>query len=211
VIEVTAFGAGRPRDGLRVHRTTTLDPLTDVVRQPDGLPLTSAIRTLADLAGTLDVTRLRRAVRRAELHRLLDVSKLPLTGKGAHRLREAVGLVDEPQITRSELEERFLDLVAEAGLPQPAVNATVEGYEVDFVWRRERLIVETDGRAAHLTPTAFEDDRQRDVELRIAGWTMVRFTWRQVVHEPATVVANLRALFRAAALGAASPATRSAA
>src|SRR4051812_26713904 len=62
----------------------------------------------------------------------------------------------EPIVTRSELEDRFYELVDEAGLPRPLVNQTVEGYEVDFFWPELDLIIETDGRDAHLTPTAFE-------------------------------------------------------
>ena len=97
-------------------------------------------------------------------------------------------------MTRSELEERFLDEVAGAGLPRPRVNARVEGLEVDFVWRDQRLIAETDGAATHLTPTAFEADRRRDATLVTAGWRVVRFTWRQVTDGSArrTLCALLR-------------------
>ena len=56
----------------------------------------------------------------------------------------------DPDITRSKLEERFLALIAEAGLPRPEVNAIVGGHEVDFFWPEHRLIVETDGAATHL-------------------------------------------------------------
>ena len=53
--------------------------------------------------------------------------------------------------TRSELEERMLSLCDRFRLPTPEVNVTVQGYEVDFVWRDRRLIVEVDGWAAHGT------------------------------------------------------------
>jgi hypothetical protein len=86
--------------------------------------------------------------------------------------------------TRSELEERFLDICATAGLPQPLINHHVENHECDFVWPAHRLVVETDGFAAHRTRTAFNDDRARDAELLLAGWITVRLTQDQLVADP---------------------------
>ena len=83
------------------------------------------------------------------------------------------------------------------GLPLPLVNEPVRAGDVtfkcDFVWR-SRLIVETDGRRAHLRSRQFEEDRRRDAILKLAGWTVVRFTWRQVIHEPEWVVRVLKDL-----------------
>lgn len=101
---------------------------------------------------------------------------------------------DEPEITRSVLEDRFLALIARAGLPRPRVNARVAGFEVDFLWPERRLVAETDGASAHLTPTAFGRDRRRDAALQVAGFRVVRFTWRQVVHDPHVVASTLSAL-----------------
>ena len=100
----------------------------------------------------------------------------------------------DPDITRSELEERFLALVAASDLPRPLVNASVAGYEVDFFWAERRLVVETDGAAFHRTAGAFEEDRRRDATLQIAGYRVVRFTWRQVVNDPGGVAATLKEL-----------------
>ncbi len=153
-LDVTSLRRSTSTRTLRVHRGDTLDPLNDVVRQPDGLPVTTVARTLADLA-----------------------------------LAAA-----DPDITRSELEERFLALVADAELPRPRVNATVVGHEVDFLWPAPRLVAETDGAAAHLTPTAFDEDRRRDAELQIADFRVVRFTRRQVARHPDGVAETLSAL-----------------
>jgi very-short-patch-repair endonuclease len=76
------------------------------------------------------------------------------------------------------------------------VNVPVEGYEVDFLWRRHRLAAETDGRESHGTRAAFENDRRRDVHLAVAGYRVVRFTHRQVVREPRAIAAALGALLR---------------
>ena len=161
----------------------------------DDLPLTTPNRTLADLATTLTPHRFERALHRAEHLRLLDTTAL-LASCRSRALRAALRTLTatDPQITRSELEERFLALVLEAGLPRPAINATAGAHEVDFLWREHRLIVETDGAATHLTPTAFERDRARDAELTAAGYRVVRFTWRQVVQEPRAVITVISAL-----------------
>jgi hypothetical protein len=104
-------------------------------------------------------------------------------------------------ITRSELEERFLAICGDTGLPQPRLNAYIDldggAVEADFLWRRERLIAETDGHASHGTRRAFEHDRARDRRLTIAGWRVVRFTWRQVMRDPAEVAKTLESLLAA--------------
>jgi very-short-patch-repair endonuclease len=75
----------------------------------------------------------------------------------------------------------------------------VEGHEVDFYWPAAKLIVETDGAATHLTPTAFEHDRERDAQLTVAGYRVVRFTWRQLRDRPHTVARILKELLAARA------------
>jgi very-short-patch-repair endonuclease len=67
-------------------------------------------------------------------------------------------------------------------------------YKADFLWRDEKLIAETDGRDVHTTRKAFEHDRLRDQRLILAGFTVVRFTWRQLVNEPRRVAEALRSL-----------------
>ena len=162
-------------------------------------------RTLEDLAALPTPHQLERACHRAETARLLDTSAIEAVlaragrPRGVRALRAALSTLAsaEPAVTRRELEERFLALVARESLPRPMVNARVAGHEVDFLWPVHRLIAETDGAATHLTPTAFEVDRRRDSELLLAGFRVVRFTWRQVVHEPDTVSRTLRALLKA--------------
>jgi very-short-patch-repair endonuclease len=94
-----------------------------------------------------------------------------------------------PAPTRSELEEAFLRLCDDHGIPRPETNVRIEGFEVDFVWRDRRLIVEVDGFAYHRSPHAFETDRARDVHLTTRGWRVLRFTWRHVTQRAAWVAA----------------------
>ena len=199
-IEVTAPGrTGRGRPGIEVHRATGLEA-RDVIHV-DGIPCTTVARTLLDLAETIDQTALERAIERAEtlkifdLTAVLDVLSRAGNRRGATKLRAALtAYLPEPSFTRSELEKRFLALCREAGLPKPQVNTSEDGKEVDFTWSDRRLIAEVDSHRHHGTRAAFERDRRRDQELTVRGWRVVRFTWRQVVGEPATVAATLASL-----------------
>jgi very-short-patch-repair endonuclease len=110
---------------------------------------------------------------------------------GAGALKRALARYTEPPLTRSGLENFFFRLCRKQGLRKPAVNAVVAGYEVDFLGEDERLIVETDGREYHLTPTAFEEDRARDARLAILGYRVLRFSRRQVRYEPELVARSI--------------------
>jgi very-short-patch-repair endonuclease len=94
--------------------------------------------------------------------------------------------------TFSVLEERFLALVDEAGLPLPEVNAHVNGMTVDCLWRDARLVVELDGHETHDRHAAIEADRRREMRLRQLGFRVIRYTWQQVTQTPEPVVAELR-------------------
>jgi very-short-patch-repair endonuclease len=97
-------------------------------------------------------------------------------------------------LTCSELEECFLVTCRKHRLPPPEVNVVIEGYEVDFVWRKQRLVVETDGHAAHGTRRAFERDRVRDLELTAARWRVVRVTHGRLMREADAVAKQLARL-----------------
>jgi hypothetical protein len=198
-VEVTVPGSrSRRRPGIIVHRTRSL-PAADVLRR-QAIPFTSVERTLVDLAASEPLGRLERAVEQAFVLRLLgrtrmaDALSRAQGRQGVRAIGELIAaLVDELPLTRGELERRFLRLVADAGLPMPVVNRHREGRRVDFHWPQYRLVVETDGRATHDTPCAFHRDRARDLDLELAGWHVIRLSWRQVVEEPERVVALLSA------------------
>jgi hypothetical protein len=112
-------------------------------------------------------------------------------------LRQAL-LITRPQdvLTRSELERRALRLIAAAGQPEPEVNVRLYRYEVDLLWRAQRLVVELDGRRWHGTPAARDRDYRRDVNLLCSGFSVMRLTWRQVVNDPEWVTRRLRQALR---------------
>lgn len=197
-------GRSHLRRGIAVHEARSLDPPESTSRRR--IPCTSVARTLLDLAGTVPRRTLDRALEQAQIVRLFDLAAVKAVlanarGRpGAAALRAALAsLPDEPVLLRSELERRFLELARRAGLRPPVVNGMVEGYEVDFHWPAERLIVEVDGYATHGTRAGFERDRQRDLDLALAGRQVIRLSWRQITESPERVAAVLRERNRAAA------------
>jgi very-short-patch-repair endonuclease len=201
-IEVTvpSRNGRRPREGMMIHRVAEL-PDSEVT-VCDGIPVTRVARTLLDLAAVVSRDGLKRAIKEADRLRLFDLKAVDQVLKrnvgrpGSRPLREVLERYQEPPFTRNELERSFLRLCARHGLPAPAVNAQLHGYEVDFLWRAGRLVVETDGRESHGTRAAFEDDRKRDAHLTVLGYRVVRFTHRQVLREPDFVAGVLRELLQ---------------
>jgi very-short-patch-repair endonuclease len=192
----TTHQRSRPRPGIRVHRARRLER---TIQQR--IPVTTPARTLLDLAPRLTAAQLDRAFEEAQVRRLLAPDTIPRNDghPGAGRLAAAVARMREPALTRSEAEARLLALIREAELQSPRANARVLGFEVDLLWSAERLIVEVDGFAFHGSRHAFERDRRRDADLVAAGYRVIRFTWRQIVHEPEAVVARLAVLLHAIA------------
>ena len=109
------------------------------------------------------------------------------------KLRELLARANEPAFTRSVAERKMLDLLRSARIGPTATNVLVNGHEADFFWREERLIVEVDGYRYHGSREAFERDRKRDGAYVAAGYRVLRVTWRQLVEEPAAVVATVAA------------------
>ena len=184
-IEVTA-PTERCHRGVRVHHSRTL--LREDLTVHFGIPVTAVARTLLDLAGVLDGKGLARAVNEAQLKcrlRLDDLAALLAhsPGRTTGRLRAFVDCRQAP--TRSVFEDAFLAFVDRYRLPRPAVNQCVAGYEVDVLWPEHKLIVELDSRAYHDSDQPFERDRNKDADLLVAGYPVVRITWRRLSDTPA--------------------------
>src|SRR6187549_455976 len=175
-VSVPGNGGKRNRYGIRLHRSLTLLPAD--VTLCDGIPVTTPARTLSDLGRRASEKELRRATRQAE------VFGLPL------------GDEVKGDRTRSDLEGDFLRLCRLHRLPTPEVNVPIGRDLVDFLWRDRRLVVETDSYRYHRGRIAFQDDRDRDLRLRTAGYEVVRFSEKQLNEEPERVAGTLVAALR---------------
>lgn len=196
-VVVRGSGGRRRRPGCTVHVSPGLGA-RDVVEWR-GVPVTTVARTLVDLARTRDEALLKAAVRGAERRRRIDVGTLrsEVAGRphdvGAARLARLLRRYAPVGLSESDLEAAFLELCAVHGLPLPVQQVRRPGMRLDFLWPEARLVVEVDGRETHDTAIAFADDRRRDRALVAAGFTVLRFTWAEVVHEPALVAREVRA------------------
>ena len=200
-IEVSVRNGRRPRQtGITVHRRKSLAE-ADITRHR-GIPVTSPIATLIDIASALTRDQLEAAINEADKRGLADPDQLrsaldEVVGRrpGAAHLRSTLDHRTFT-LTDSQLERRFLPLARKAGLPLPETQQWVNGFKVDFYWPDLGLVVETDGLTYHRTPAQQAADRLRDQTHTAAGLTPLRFTRAQVKFEPDHVRATLQAVAR---------------
>jgi very-short-patch-repair endonuclease len=195
--EVTATSPRETRSDIRIHSATALrDEDRD---SSSGIPVTAVPRTLLDIAA-VDHPYLGAALSRASRHGLLDLIALDALVtrsrgfRGVARLRNALAIHRTPGFTRSDLERRFLMLIARAGLPRPSSNVRVAGYELDVYWPSLRFAIELDTYDYHGDRWAFEKDRIRQEDLKLAGIEIVRVTGVRLDREPTAVMHRLQQL-----------------
>jgi very-short-patch-repair endonuclease len=168
-VSVPTTSGRKARRGIHLHRTPAL-----LTTYRDRIPVTTVARTIEDLRRISFPPRLvRRAIRQAEF------MGLRLDGIETDR-------------TRSDLETYFLELCRRSRLPAPEVNVKIGDWEVDFLLRSHNLVVELDTWIYHRGSVAFEDDHARDLDLRSAGFTALRFADKQLENETDRVVMNIR-------------------
>jgi very-short-patch-repair endonuclease len=189
------------RQGIRVHRAALA---AADIRSIGQLQLTSAARTLLDIGTIVSPRDLERAFAAAERSfagtrdAVVALLAREPRARGIRALRRLLAASGDGGFTCSEAEERFLLLLRRSGLPRPEVNVRVHGFEVDFYWRREGVVVEVDGYAYHSSRPDFESDRRRNSALASAGIMVIRLSWRQIDREPdKTLVQVAQALARA--------------
>ncbi len=205
-LDVTTPGPNRRTSGpFVVHRSRTLRARDVTV--VNNVPCTTVARTLFDLSEVVERRRLERAFDQAEILELFDLRAIEdqlernRTRRGASLVR---AVLEEHYIgsapTESELEDAFLSLCRRAGLPRPEVQQWLllpDGdppIRADFLWREQRVVVETDGRRVHGSHQAAPRDARRDQRLTVHHWRPIRTGWRQITRRPAELEATLVAL-----------------
>jgi very-short-patch-repair endonuclease len=172
--------AGRARHrGIQIHRSRSLVAAQVTLRH--AVPVTTPARTIADMRLAISIGKpsisereLRKAIRQA------NVIGLPVADE------------DAGDRTRSDLEAAFLAICSRHRMPRPEVNVRIGPFLVDFLWREERLVVETDSYLYHRGKIAFQDDRRRELELMRLGYDVLRLSEQQVDEEPDRVAATLQ-------------------
>jgi very-short-patch-repair endonuclease len=202
-VEVSVIGRScSSRDGIRVHRIKTIDRRE--LRRQDGLWVSSPERAVLEVAAVppnelVDMFDEGLARRRLNFRELDAVLARNRPCRGAGRLAATLDN-GSAGITRSRAERAFVKLIRDSGLPRPEVNVKLGPYVPDFMWRRERLIVEIDSPTFHAAPRAFENDRDKDLFYRDARFDVLRFTRKHVVTRgPMVLVTVAQTLARLAA------------
>jgi very-short-patch-repair endonuclease len=173
-----------------VHRVTRLAP-ADVTRYRN-IPVTSRARTLVDLAGDVDDRELTRALRETQFQRRFDLqaTREALARRPCRALRV---LVEDLVLTQTRIEDDLVRICDRYRITRPLTQQPVLGRRVDFLWPRERVIVETDGWEAHGTRGAFQADRVASNVYQLAGYVILRFTAADLRRRPRQVAEQIRA------------------
>ena len=192
-IDVTAPRSIKPKRGIRLHRPRALDALDTTIL--DEIPITTVAQTLLDVAAPAYRLNIARLLHEAAVQELLDMRAIwevlarQPNHPGARRLDRASR--EEAPFTRSNLEDAALALFTSFSVPQPECNAWVSDgeklVEVDFLWRKHRLIVEVDGSRYHSTRWRRRQDAAKTAALRAQGWTVQRFCDVAIAGTPAQV------------------------
>jgi hypothetical protein len=192
----------KTRSQRSIHRHFSVLP-ADEVTVHDGIPVTSAVRAVLDLAGDKGVAAAESALREMEFLGIYGEVSLPALiarhprHRGAPAIRTALEHLepDPGGRLRSPLEELFLPFLDANQIPRPRLNAWLtigdERFQVDCLWPEARLVAELDGFQAHGTKRAFRADRERDRRLMAASYRVVRIVPGQLTE---SLAADLRAL-----------------
>lgn len=189
------------RSGILAHRTKLLPPADQTTR--NGVPVTSAQRTLVDLSGWMSVGQVARAlddgIRRDTLGVRSVARCLSRLAAGPGRRTSVVRMLLEErrehfEAGESGLETRVHRAIVEAGLPEPVAQheVSVAGslYRIDFAYPDVMLGIEVDGFDVHRVRTAFDHDRRRGNALQNRGWRLLHFTSAHSDAEIARTVEN---------------------
>jgi very-short-patch-repair endonuclease len=192
VIHVSTANRRKSRTGIQIHERRRVERV-----ERNGLPVTSVAQTLVDFAAEIEHGLLRFALANADYHDLLDVSAVEaVCGRGtpgSARLKRALA-AHRPELAyaRGRNERLLIELCESHHLPLPKLNVYRHGWLVDAVWDAQRLVVELDDYGGHRTRAQLESDHRRDLELRAAGYIILRYTGRQLTETPDAVALDIR-------------------
>jgi very-short-patch-repair endonuclease len=196
-VHVSVRWRGHSQDAIGLHHCPALR-IEDFTKT-ELLPVTGVARTLLDYASDAKPLRLERAIDQADRLDLLDLVAIDriteeVRGhRGRARLLRAMTIYREKGFTRSGGEKRMLAALADVGVRRPLVNNFIEGYELDFFWEEERLVVELDSWEHHRSRRSFEEGRYRQEKLSMAGIETIRITGTRLKREPRKVAMRIAA------------------
>jgi hypothetical protein len=202
-IEITVPRHRRPRrqPGIRVHESSAFALAEPTVR--NGIPVTGVARTLLDCAPMFDkpIRLLDDALRR----KIVTWDELWRCYLGHNVVGRNVGPYKRILLERDgntppggEFAPLMAEMLTAAGLPMPVFEHRVvlvggHEYYLDLAWPDRMVAVECNDAGSHNTPKAFRRDPMKRNRCEGAGWRYFEFTWWDMVHESAEVVAQVAA------------------
>jgi very-short-patch-repair endonuclease len=207
-IDVIAPGeAGRKING--VCRRFAPLPRADETSTHDGVPATTPSRTLVDLAGILQRLSLQQIIEQASVLGVLDIPEIDrvlATSRPRRGSPQLLAILEDWRrykpgaLIRSRMEAKLLPLLTRRALPIPECNAKLrigrETFEIDFLWRDQRVALETDGGRFHDNPAAAARDSHRNHALSSAGLLIPRLGWEDLRDRPEAAMAEIAHLLR---------------
>lgn len=182
------------------------DPIDDTdIECVEGVLVTGRERTVVDCLRLLPEQDAVELLDRALQARWITPEQMAWR---AHRFvgrRGAVRLAHMSRLAgsgaRSAAERLTVQLLRRAGITGWTANEEIHDEHGligvgDVVFRDRRLVVEIGGRAHHTDPGSFQRDRERQNRLVAAGWTVLRFTWRDLTRQPEYLLATIEAMLR---------------
>jgi predicted transcriptional regulator of viral defense system len=192
-IHVSTPRQPRSLPGIRVHRRRTLDRVWH-----KRFTVTTLPQTIVDFSARAPLWGIRRVLAQADYKDVLDIQAIDAAlgpgRRGSAKLRQALQR-HRPELarTKSRLERMFFEICEQQGWPLPELNEYVAGWEVDARWRDKKIAIELDGHGNHHTPAQRRRDRRKEMALRAAGWTPVRYSEEQL-EERTDVIADIQRL-----------------
>lgn len=189
--------------GIVVRQSTDLLP-EHIVRL-NAMRVTNPPRTILDLSRFFREERLTRVVDNALVGGIVEFDELAdlylaLTRqgkKGMALMGEILAERADERIPQTVIETKVFGVLCSAGLPPPVKQFHAPWLEpidgrVDFAYIDERIVIEADSRRWHGLFKAFEADRRRDIAAQLAGWIVLRITWKMITEDPEFVVDTVR-------------------
>lgn len=195
-IEVVTTRPGRRLRDFVLHQSTDL--ITSHVTQIDSIPTTTVARTIVDIGIPHGLGVAGHCLDEARRRGLVDLEAVAeLRASVARQGRNGVGPAKIIIAQRSEwdgatdsvLEDRFARLIQSYGLPMPLSQHRVRDEagkilaRVDFAFPDQKIAIELDGAAYHNDMESFQKDRVRQNSLVLMGWTVLRFTFWDLLAE----------------------------
>lgn len=198
-----------PLPGVTWHRVSDLEPAD--VTTIEGLPVTTTVRTLLDLAAVVGQPVLDHLVEGEVVARRTTVAAIGerfdrLRRRGKPSVLRMATTLDRlgpgDGLSRTELEALLDRVIRLAGLPTPIhehplpAERGMRGF-VDRWFPEAKLVVEGDGRRWHERRAAMARDRERDIELARHGIQTLRFVWERLSNSAAESAEDLAVIHAA--------------